>query len=336
MSSTSAAGIGAVSPVIGVTPLVDYKLKSLWMLPGYMDAITRAGGIPVMLPLHLDKPQLMHMLDRVDAIVFTGGPDLGPDMMASIATGMRRVESSANGALAAETVSSAYVTHTTSPVYGVHAVSYEGAQHCVDAGAAGRSEVLSPERDALEFALFTEALKRDMPMLGICRGMQLMNVALGGTLWNDLPTEHPSDVEHHMHNVPEDALGHTVSVVAGTPMAQMLAKLRGRRIVSKTAGMYQDSGVQFEHSMQSAHIVQLMKSDRAESLPQLLVNSYHHQAVRRLGDGLRAMAIASDGIVEAMWRPSNRCVWAVQWHPELLIARGPNIIDYFVETITSF
>lgn len=264
------------------------------MLPGYMDAITRAGGIPVMLPLHLDKPQLMHMLDRVDAIVFTGGPDLGPDMMASIATGMRRVESSANGALAAETVSSAYVTHTTSPVYGVHAVSYEGAQHCVDAGAAGRSEVLSPERDALEFALFTEALKRDMPMLGICRGMQLMNVACGGTLWNDLPTEHPSDVEHHMHDVPDDALGHEITIVSGTPLA------------AQTGLMH------------------------------MQVNSYHHQAVRTLGEGFDPMAEADDGIVEAMWRPSNRCVWAVQWHPELLISRGPNIIDYFVETIASF
>lgn len=65
-------------------------------------------------------------------------------------------------------------------------------------------------------------------------------------------------------------------------------------------------------------------------------NSYHHQAVRTLGEGFELMAAADDGIVEAIWRPSNRCVWAVQWHPELLIARGPNIIDYFVETITSF
>ncbi|GGI13868.1 amidotransferase [Galliscardovia ingluviei] len=261
-------------PLIGVTPLVDYKLHSLWMIPGYMDAITRAGGIPVMLPLHLDSAQLEGLLDQLDGIVFTGGPDISPEVLAQYAgTSTSSIDS--NDSSTALVNGQAQQLHT-------------------DEAAVGRSEVLSPERDALEMALFQSGLARDISMLGICRGMQLMNVACGGTLWHDLPTEHPSDVEHHMHDVPEDALGHDVTIVPNTPLFEQ---------------------TQLEH---------------------MPVNSYHHQAVRTLGEGFELMAVADDGIVEAMWRPGNRCVWAVQWHPELLIARGPNIIDYFVETITSF
>lgn len=115
-------------PIIGVTPLVDYKLNSLWMIPGYMDAIARAGGIPVMLPLHLDSAQLEGLLNQLDGIVFTGGPDISPEVLVEYA-GTYSSDSSV-------------------------APSGQAKQLHTDEAAVGRNEVLSPERDALEMALF--------------------------------------------------------------------------------------------------------------------------------------------------------------------------------------
>lgn len=65
-------------PLIAVTPLMDYGRDSLWMLPGYMEAIMRAGGTPVMLPLTDDTDILAQCAERFDAFLFTGGPDVGP------------------------------------------------------------------------------------------------------------------------------------------------------------------------------------------------------------------------------------------------------------------
>lgn len=131
----------------------------------------------------------------------------------------------------------------------------------------------SPERDVMEAALLPRAIENDLPVLGICRGIQVINALLGGTLWQDLPAQHPSAVEHH-GKPPYDAPVHTVEVLPKTPLAAAIS-----------AG---------EHA----------------------VNSYHHQAVRELAPGLQAMAVSPDGLVEALWRPESRFLWAVQWHPE--------------------
>ena len=72
-------------------------------------------------------------------------------------------------------------------------------------------------RDSLEFALFKEVLKTDKPVLGICRGMQFLNAALGGTLYQDLPTQKPGDV-CHKQSAPFDALTHSVTVEKGTKL----------------------------------------------------------------------------------------------------------------------
>lgn len=144
---------------------------------------------------------------------------------------------------------------------------------------AGKPE-LSPERDRMEPRLLAEAIRADKAILGICRGMQLIDVAFGGNLWHDLPSEHPSDVEHHMPNPPYDLLGHEVTLVAGTPLAELMEQ----------AG----------------------EGDR------IAVNSYHHQAVKQVGEGLEVMATADDGVIEAVYCPESRFLWAVQWHPEFL------------------
>lgn len=130
-----------------------------------------------------------------------------------------------------------------------------------------------PARDEMEQALLTQALGLDRPVLGICRGIQFLNAALGGTLYQDLPTEHYSKIVHHQER-PYDQPSHEVSLLRGSPLAELLG--------DKT----------------------------------LAVNSCHHQGVRHLADSLSAMAYAPDGLVEAVWMPGKRFVWAVQWHPE--------------------
>lgn len=129
------------------------------------------------------------------------------------------------------------------------------------------------KRDTLEGIVFREAVGFNKPVLGICRGLQFINVALGGTLYQDIPTQHPSAVEHHQQP-PYHIPSHEVAVVKGSPLHKCL------------------------------------------ETEKLSVNSCHHQALKALAPGLEVMATASDGIVEAVYMPKHRFLWAVQWHPE--------------------
>ena len=249
-------------PVIGVTPLMDYARDSLWMLPGYMDALLRAGGMPIMLPLTDDDAVIKQCADQCDAFLFTGGPDIGPTLLNNNGRADRNAGSNDDKSMIVQSDSS-----------------------------VGRNEALSPERDRMEAALLRDVMQLDKPILGICRGIQLINVVLGGTLWQDLPSEHPSNVEHHM-TPPYDQFGHDVMLTPDTPLAQLFA--------GKTA---------------------------------IAVNSYHHQAVRELAPGLEVMAAAVDGVIESLWRPASRFLWAVQWHPEFLYrvdSRSQAIFNTFV------
>jgi putative glutamine amidotransferase len=130
-----------------------------------------------------------------------------------------------------------------------------------------------PKRDRMETVVLQKAIDADKPVLGICRGIQLINAALGGTLYQDLPTQHPSDVEHHQ-TPPYDKHAHFVSIITDSPLYQCLGT------------------------------------------DQLSVNSYHHQAVKRLAPGLSVMAVSHDGLTEALYKPDQCFLWAVQWHPE--------------------
>lgn len=148
-------------PLIGIVPLVDEKKDSLWMVPGYMNGVTRAGGIPVMLPLTSDSSVISRLLDEVQGILLTGGHDVDPR------------------------------------IYGEEPVPECGPK-CL-------------ERDSMEKELLDQALKKDMPVLGICRGIQFLNAYLGGTLYQDLPSQFDSSVEHHM-SPPYDVPVHSVSI----------------------------------------------------------------------------------------------------------------------------
>jgi putative glutamine amidotransferase len=126
-----------------------------------------------------------------------------------------------------------------------------------------------PALDAFEIDLARAADASGLPLLGICRGAQALNVARGGTLHQHLPG--------HRQTEPATATTHTVHVEPGTRLADVTGE-----------------GV-------------------------LRVNSFHHQGVDELGRGLRAVAYAADGIVEAVEEPGPRLVLGVQWHAEGLI-----------------
>lgn len=84
-----------------------------------------------------------------------------------------------------------------------------------------------PNRDALELRVFKKAIKTQKPILGVCRGAQLVNVALGGTLYQDLPSERSGNVAHRQAE-PKDAPSHDVSVLADTPLYRLIGKARMR------------------------------------------------------------------------------------------------------------
>jgi len=135
-----------------------------------------------------------------------------------------------------------------------------------------------PGRDAYEIALVKAALAADLPLLAICRGMQVLNVACGGDLVQDIPSE-INGALHHAVAEPRYALAHEVWIAPTSRLAALM-------------------------------------QDELEDGESCQVNSRHHQAVRHLGDGLEVTATAPDGVIEAVERPAARFCLGVQWHPE--------------------
>ena len=204
----------------------------------YLEALERSGALPVVVP-PLRADALDDLLDRVDGLLLSGGPDIDP------------------------------------AAYG------QPAHRCL-----GPTE---PRLDAFELALARVADRRGTPLLAICRGAQLLNVARGGTLIQHLPDVVEQGIEHRQRE-PADALTHAVEVDPDSRLAEVLDWTEGR------------------------------------------VNSFHHQAVDELGDGLRVSAHASDGTIEAFEAPEHPFELAVQWHAEYLV-RWPQhapLLDAFV------
>ena len=169
------------------------------------------------------------------------------------------------------------------------------AWHRPDVGAdiASRCVGVDGQRDVFEAELLGLWAGRPVPLLAICRGMQVLNVALGGTLYIDLPTECPGDVVHNQAERKDEPV-HPVVVERGS----LLSRATGRR--------------------------------------SLLVNSTHHQAVRDIAPGLRPVAVAPDGVVEAMeWADATGHPWmvATQFHPERLAPRGAEFRRLFRDFI---
>ncbi len=145
----------------------------------------------------------------------------------------------------------------------------------------------SKERDEFEFLLIEGALRRGLPLLGICRGLQSLNVALGGSLLQDIPSLVGVQVSHDDPERPRHDIAHAVTVQAGTRLHEILG------------------------------------AERVD------VNSFHHQAPKRLADGLIVTATADDGVIEGVERPGAAFVLGVQWHPEAFWNHGANFAPLF-------
>jgi putative glutamine amidotransferase len=215
-------------PLIGITIGPEAALRSdgftyLTLRSTYVRAVELAGGAPVLIP-PCNPDALQSLLERLDGIVFPGGPDVDPS-------------------------------------------EYGEAPHAkIDVNLG---------LDAIELPAARWAVQAEVPVLGICRGQQLLNVALGGSL-----VQH---IDNHRQKTPRQDVSHILRLDADSRLARLLG------------------------------------CDTLE------VNSFHHQAVDRLGAGLQAVAWSPDGVVEGLESTEHPWLVCVQYHPEDLIdAHAPS------------
>jgi len=210
----------------------------------YLLAVQREGGVPVLLPPHLDDRALDALWSRLDGLLLTGGGDIDPERF----TDEKRHATVAN---------------------------------------------VSEARDRLEIRLTERALHEQRPLLAICRGVQVLNVALGGSLYQDIPSKVGRIA--HAQSAPRQQATHPVKImVEGTRLGATLGA------------------------------------------PELQVNSFHHQAIKQLGRGLRDVAWAPDEIIEAVEMPDAAgFVLGVQWHPEELVGHDPAARSLFRALVTA-
>jgi len=147
------------------------------------------------------------------------------------------------------------------------------------------------ERDNFELILARKALEKDMPILGICRGLQVLNVASGGTLYQDLEHEMGPEYFHVREQFRKWQGSHSINVLEGKKIYEAIGQ----------------------------------KS--------LMVNSFHHQAVKTLGRDFEVSAWSFDGVIEAIESKAHHYVTAVQWHPEMMSERDiiqQRLFNHFV------
>jgi len=156
-------------------------------------------------------------------------------------------------------------------------------------------ENINPDRDKWEISLFKEAYKAKIPILGICRGMQLINVSLGGSLYQDIDHQLNCDFSH----LPLDS----------------------------------EKRENLEYVNHKVNIIKNTHLDKILSADQLSVNSHHHQAIKEIAKSLHISAKSECGIIEAIENKSEAFLMGVQWHPEDLINNSSSFINLFAELI---
>lgn len=144
-------------------------------------------------------------------------------------------------------------------------------------------------RDRLEIELARHVVERDIPTLCICRGIQILNAALGGTLYQDIASEFSDAIVHRQQEqqIPKEEPGHTVTVEPDSLLASTYAA------------------------------------------SEIMVNSFHHQSLKEVASALRVSAVAPDGTIEAVEHPDRTWILAVQWHPEMMFQTHPNHLSPF-------
>lgn len=219
-------------PLIGVTPSAgdnSLGVRAHNLAVDYTQAIERAGGIPVILPLHF--ADIDALISTLDGVVFSGGGDIDPTL-------------------------------------------FNQEQH-------ETVDYIDAERDAFEMKLMEAAFARDVPILAICRGVQVMNVQQGGNLIQDIPSQTDSEKEHAQRN--QKAGEHDTFDAVSIPA--------GDNPISKAMGA-----------------------------GEVNINSFHHQALGDVAESLEVVTQSDDGIIEAVYAPKQTYAVGTQWHPERLAA----------------
>ncbi len=137
---------------------------------------------------------------------------------------------------------------------------------------------VDPDRDMVELTLARWAMEDHKPLLGVCRGLQVMNVAAGGSLYQDVLAQRPDAIKHDYYpyhgEYTRDRRSHEVRIEPASRLSRLLGG------------------------------------------PQIMVNSMHHQGIKDLAPGLRPTSYAPDGLIESIESPNGHFAVAVQWHPE--------------------
>lgn len=154
-------------PLIGITPDYSYEKRRFKISEDYTLAVTKAGGIPVLLVPGEEFPEF------VDGLLFSGGGDINPLL------------------------------------FGEEPIWENGE--------------ISPLRDSYELALCKEALERDIPILGICRGMQIMNIAAGGSIYQDIAAQTGTSIKHSQQ-APRPCGTHSIKPTEGSLLARLWRK----------------------------------------------------------------------------------------------------------------
>ncbi len=245
-------------PIIGIAPTHLPAAGDIRLACNYADAVIAAGGAPFILPLTEDETTYTQLFPLLDGVLLTGGHDVDPARWSIPRRDDTRGEASDSA--------------------------------CINMPETDSESEITPLRDAVEWRLVAYAIAHDLPIYGICRGLQVLNAFFGGTLCEDLPRDFTPQngealCEHNAHTPEGDYDGerlcHTVTFAEGSQLARIFD---------------------------------------AESLA---VNSLHHQAARNVAPELCATAYAPDGVVEGVEAKDGSPIVAVQWHPEYFGTTAP-------------
>lgn len=202
----------------------------------YSEAVIKAGGVPVLIPMTKNKEALDEIIENIDGIIIAGGNDIDT------------------------------LLYNERPL--------------------GKLGKIYPQRDELDIYLIKKAIEKNVAILGICRGIQIINVAFGGSLIQDIPSEK----------------------------------------------IYLSHDILTNERYRPAHYIKIEKGSILSTVygKETMVNSYHHQSVKTLGDGLKAVAWSEDGICEAIeLEDDDKFLLAVQWHPEMMALEDEKSIELF-------
>lgn len=216
-----------MKPLIGITSSMEVGKRDHSIGASNVDAITRAGGIPIVLPNILEEDNIREIANRIDGLFVTGGADVDPTLY--------------------------------------------GEEPHKDLGG------VTPTRDFFELTITKMILEMGKPYLGVCRGSQVLNVAAGGTLYQDIYAQAESELLQHGQKAPREHGSHFVNVLEGSLLHQLTGETKFK------------------------------------------INSYHHQACKKVAEGFQVSGRASDEIVEAIEGKEHPFVLGVQWHPEHML-----------------